>query len=345
MNRSDFLKAVEKQVPLELKGSKPLTVAIDLKIKQDNYYNQDIKEVIENAGRIKINYPDIEQNKLSIIITDQDILTSDYLIEKITPWVQEVRGKIFDSKEAPFDGDLWAGVEWIKKTSEEPLPQNLQKKYAKYYEMIDVLENLKMKGEILGDYTLENKTLEFPGKSGWVENVAVRQQTILYTLYKAVSDMSKATGFKPYSVTAYILSGIKPIIPRASITPLFHWSDIPTGGSIYRKYLNIEINSADLSFAELKEIYDHYRQGLNIKRKKALDPESIKLYNFINDKGGLPEKKGRTAFWRKMQQEWNQIPGNKIFNKWESLYKDYNRTKEKLEIQYSLKGQHQNQKQ
>jgi hypothetical protein len=292
-----------------------------------------ISEIFDHSRRIQINAAALEnrKNKPKILFSDQDIFTSDYLAEKVRPWAEKVRQEIFGSRQAPFDGDLWAGIEWIEQTSKEPLPVDLQEKVDKFNKIFYEVNALQEKGEILGSVTWKNETLDYPGRDGWSHSVVVRKKTDLYKLSEAARGISSATGFSNISVIPFILSGIAPLIPRASIAPLFNWSELPAGGSIRRTYISIEINAADFTFDELKAVYDHYRASLKVKKQRPLDDEQIALFDLVAAKGGPPlEGKGTVEFWNEILKVWNTMPGNKPVGKWESLYKRYARVMQKM---------------
>lgn len=273
-------------------------------------------------------------------ISKQDLITSDYLIGQIATWVESIRYELFNSNEIPFPKDIPSAVAWIKEEFNKPRPKDVQIKIERFKQEINKIEEMKKEGLIIGSYTLEREFLDYPGKEGWVESVPVSGRPKLEGLQRETKRIAKATGFREYAVTLHVLTGLKPMLPRFTIkAPLnpqvpSHFAITPDGGQLKRNYIQVEINAADLSPSELRGIYDKYRSGLNIEKSKTISKEQFRLYYLVKEKGGPPTAKGTTGFWRQVKDEWNAVPGNKIYKTWEGPYKAYKRIIEKLDKHY-----------
>lgn len=321
MNKKEFIKKVEAKVPPELEGTLYLQNAIEhITNREGEIFNtnqhQLIIEAIQLANRFKAAHStkDLDQKNNALIegslnVTAQDLLVSDNLIQKIHPWVENLRKEIFESADPPFQHDISGAVKWIEQEEQKDRNAIVSEERNK---AIDKIEHLAQKFNIPNKNV--NETLPyFDGKSEHIKIARAFPKTKLYKLLSSVKRISKATGFSQASLTMYFLTGLKPIIPRHTVTKKLNLTTLPDGEQIKRTSISIEINVTDLTFDELKTLYDNYRSSLNIKRKTPIGEEQANFYRFVTSKGGPVKGKGSKAFWKQIQQQWNKSnPDNQL---------------------------------
>jgi hypothetical protein len=94
-------------------------------------------------------------------------------------------------------------------------------------------------------------------------------------------------------------------------------------------YITLKINSSDLTFQEIYEIYQQIRELAGVKRTKSLDDRDKALYLFVNSLGSPPAKGERGKrndsgeFWKKAQKEWNAKRPERKFKTWRGIQMAY----------------------
>lgn len=336
MPRQDLLLELHKNASPSLQGHDALTKAVELfEIIGNKLSANQTADILRLAERIRINSLKEEDDFLnldgSIELSLQDIVSSDYLVDKISYWVEQIREELFGVKEAPFPDDLDSSISWIETTA-----------------LID-LENKKSAGVSTEDNIQEHafsqqagipflmRDILIPTKNS-VKSIWVQPGTLLYNLSRKVETISRATGFSRHALTMYILTGLEPILPRLSISLNLGKAELPCRDSnlqdnnhkLTKRSLKIEIHTADLSPKELKMIYDKYRSELKIRKTKSLSSEQVKLYYMVRNQGGPPAQ-GSKAFWQDIRKRWNKNPDNKPYQSWEGVYQRYKIVERKME--------------
>jgi hypothetical protein len=337
LNKKEFIERVEAQAPPDLKGTSFLKNAIEHNVNREGEMRTNPYELIRDtmslARRIKmapIREAEERNNALTdenSIVTAQDLLFSDNLIQKILPWTENLRKAIFESVEPPFQHNLIEAEKWLKEEEQKNRGSIISEERN---EAFNIIEDIARKHSILLNFT--NETLPyFDGKSEYTRIVVALPKTYLYKLAKEVKRVSKATGFSPASLTMYVLTGLKPIIPRTKVTKNLTSTLLTNEEQIRRTSISIDINVADLTFEELKALYDKYRSLLNIKRKTPISDEQAQFYRFVKSQGEPIKGKGSTAFWKQIQQKWNESnPDNQLrdgtvaYNKFKRIEKKMN---------------------
>lgn len=216
--------------------------------------------------------------------------------------------------------------QWIEDKSNEPIDHEIQKKKENLHKLFNEFSEMVIKGEIVGGLGLSRKTLDYPGADGWVHRVTSTYNKILSVLERASAKISKATGFIPATVTALILTGEIPEYKRFKVGVRENYSLLPTGESIYRNIVNIEILVSDLSFNEIKNIYDFYRNALKVTGKKRITEKQKALLAFIDDYGQPPSRdsKGHVDYWTATKEAWNLKHSDLVkYTTWEGIRKAY----------------------
>lgn len=264
------------------------------KDKQD-FYNNDVNDVIRLAYMFKNCKVSTNKDKTGIInFSPQNLITSEILVKKITPYVEQVRKEISGDTKPLFKNNIKKCVTWIKKKEKELSP-GIKEAYAKTMQEV-------MKAHIpFLRVGFERPTLNYPNLNGYVSKCAYATNEKLHKISEAVDIIEKATGFEGASITAFILTGIPPILRRAQTGWNLTSQDLPTGETLNNFSINIKIKVRDLSFAELKAIYSNIQSQLKVVKKKHFKNKHYKLFHRVNQLG-IPVK-GKVSFWKGIAKE------------------------------------------
>lgn len=268
-------------------------------------------------------------------IQDLDFVRSDITYDTINPIVKKARIEIFGSDDIPFKSLVEAG-EWIYAESAKPIPADMVSKAKRCNELRNNLLEFVLKngtcggGERIG---LIVNDITFPGikeeNKGWTESVPVGWSRSLGILHNAIEQIGNITNLPQYAISAYILTGIKTILPKYSLELRCNYSEATLDSWLASTQLIIKINSADLTFDDLKRIYENYRRQLSSTRRKKLSDKQTMIYWMVNKAGGVPET-GVTDFWKSIQSKWNAEHPDDPYKSWEGIYKAYVNVKNKM---------------
>ncbi len=328
----DLLNKIKEQAPSDSYYYHAIEQAFNIaRVVHSNLDEKTTPYIIRLARRIAINTlrdeDDFYNLTEDIDIGYRDIVTSDYVISKISHWVAKVREELFDSTEPPFYDDHENAVRWVEDTAKLD-GENENASQGK--------ESLPfLKSEIYLPYQNSVKPI-------WVQ-----PGSLLYHLGKKALSISQATGFRKHAVTIYILTGLEPVFPRVTMQINYGRAVLPQDNpdadtinkeklTISSKSLCVNIYAADLSPGELKEIYDGYRRELKLNKMKSLSEDQVKLFYLVHNAGG-PPKYGSKAFWNEIKKQWNNIHGNKPYKSWEGVYQRYKIVVQKMDSLYFKK--------
>ena len=290
------------------------------------------EEILDNAEKFyRLNESKKEKEYKGMF----DEIRGDILIQKIYPSVTQTRKELFGSEDAPFLLDMESAANWIKQKAAEPIPEDIKRKKENFQKICDMyFEGLK-NNEIHGSFGLSTELLDFPGQEGWVERVASSDNPLLNKLQQQVKSISNATGFPQYMITCFILTDMKPSLVRYRLKHSINSSCLPSGEWINRDIVNFEINASDLTFSEIKEIYDKYKTSLNTKRQKSITPKQKELLSLVTKLGDVPiNGKGTKEYWERAKESWNELfPGEKErYDSWEGIRKAYVGLRNKIDL-------------
>jgi len=249
-----------------------------------------------------------------------DLLTSDLLAKKITPWVEELREKGFGARKPPFTSYEEA-VRWIEETSAQDKASFLGRfREGEREKAFEQIESLAKQYGI--DLTLQNRTLPYPGRDGWRKLVPVWPGTFLAQLEYETRKMSEATGFNQAMLVMTVLHGLKPLLARTTITTHLGSHKLPTGETLQSRAVTVKFLARDITFEELHGVYEQVKAFLAGKRAKGVTQESWELYRLVEKHGGPPQE-DKTRFWEKIQGAWNRGHPDHQFRTWQGVRKAY----------------------
>jgi hypothetical protein len=236
----------------------------------------------------------------------QHYWVGESFIDKIRPWVEDVRQELFNSRTAPFSTRELASM-WIDKSIEEA--QEIDPEFEKRKEVFFD------KYPFLKDYPfLASKYEEYPK---WEPTIGV--------LFEKAGEIAKATGFNFPSVAFYILANIKPILPKYELEVQKKVTKLSSGEDLVNKFVTVTIRGY-LDFDMLRSLYINIRKELGIKRTKALTAKHVEFFRIVEEVGVPPNGKGTIAFWEKVKDKCNEKhSGGKRYSDWRGAKQLYDR--------------------
>jgi len=250
--------------------------------------------------------------------------------------VKAIRHSLFRSKEAPFrtieEATRWIEQEGQKKPSEKTLKE---------------ANELERRLQEMTHWSVSTETLPYIGGDGWNSNIAAWAGTLLEPLAYETKRMAHATGFSQASLVMHILTGIKPLLPLARIIDHISRYNAPSGETFMTHHVELNITARDLSTSQLSQLYKEMREKLRVVSDRHIDEDDWKLFQIVKKLGYPPEQekvrkrrgtkraKGTVAFWKMVQQEWEQEEkqaGKPIKRKiWNAFKRAYDRLIQRLE--------------
>ena len=225
---------------------------------------------------------------LSVSLDEQDLenvgrlppsiqLDSDRLAEGLRSDIEALRTKLFGNQQPPFT-DLGQAANWIECTEKEYQGRAECREWLAY---------------------------AVPGKD-MVTRAAAFIGSPLERLAQVSAQLSRETGLRQAAVIAFALAGIPPILPPARIT--IHRK---IGGAFSRTWATIELHAGDLTFTQVRRLYNTVRQRMGTTRKKALADRDIALLDFVRTIGEPPQKQPGNrgtikAYWQHFEKEWSR---------------------------------------
>jgi len=310
----------------------------DYMYKQQEKGGEWLNNLVDSLWAYQAGNKDTDGKQPPISLTPDVLLTSDFLAEKITPWVELVRTELFSSPRIPFT-NLKDAEDWIlsHRDNRQPPPRKSLDDPPTYRSLVYVGHD--------GDYRVTDILEPFPPT--WpVPQLRGRASDYspLNWLENEIRLMYEATGFNQPSLVQFILVGTPPIVPRYWIGALPYYRPIPPGPDhkgfqdelLRVSYVDIRIWAQDFTFEELREVYNSYRELLQLKKHKLREGKELvkshwEIYQLVKERGGLPKGKGKVAFWESVKGEWNELHPHDKYNTWKGVKLAYDRIMARLE--------------
>lgn len=284
--------------------------------------------IVENARQ----YHSLSHERNMLLEGSSDVVRVEVLRKKLTPHIESVRQKIFQSTKAPFASIEEAGA-WIEAEGEKPIDPATEEKiqammalFAKY--TMDCLE-----GKIAGGLSYNEKMLYYRNSEGKISMTSSMYHSSLKLLESAAACIERLTGIEKADAVTMILTGIVPQYKRYTVNIQTTSGMTETGEKISRRCVAVQINVNDLAFSEIKKMYSFYRESLNVTGKTGITDRQQTLFKFINDLEESPDNpsKGTQAYWTEAREVWNKLYPEYNYSAWESIRKAYIDTLEKLD--------------
>jgi len=334
MDREQFEAKVEASAGPELRGSDAVKAAmLDAGRRPGAFYDQDARETLLEASKraeqaTAFKEEDAKMSRRSEPGAEAHFI-SHMLVKSLALWTARLREEGFGRREAPFE-DEGAVAEWIEQTSREYLARWKENREVRD----DAHEQIYRLAHRLGfDATTTARYLRY-GKPGddHVKNAPVSPGTFLAKLAREVEQISRRSGLPPDALTAHVLTGAIPILPRVRGTKRDSYFTLPSGQQIRLPSVTLTFRTADLTFAELRELYDEIRDYMGGKGVRSTDLDDLELWNLVDELGGPPQPyKGVRRFWLEVLKRWNAIhPEREPLKSWEGLRKRHKRLCKRL---------------
>lgn len=259
------------------------------------------------------------------------VLSSDQAADAIASDVERVRLEVFGSTKPPHSS-LAAAARWIEREAARrpsvteaarSAASELQREAARL-----LAESARLVHEWPDGAGRRVVTLPYikPGSDA-VERVATWPGSSLARIAENAQGLADGTGFAPAAVVAYVLVGIRPLLPIARLTT--HTRS--TRGLGVLRWVTIELHSGAIAPRQFLALYDHARQELGVPAySKPLTSQHQALMETVKRLGGEPESgAGRAAFWKRVCSVLNQEHGTR-YRTWRGPEMRYRRLTRRL---------------
>ena len=337
MDRKEYIEKVEaKAVPTLRPFIAPTVDILGDTLRLGRYEVADIIEIADRlASELKkmgVAKGQPEQGEVPV----EPTVTSEFLGDLITPWVEDVRQELFDSRVAPFF-TFEQAKKWVEEQREET-SKWLQEKTKEYGEKFRI--DAKRETETKAESKPQRKIFEgkYPFVAHAIEEGDVDYPPFVVCQYRA-NKIANVSGFDTSSVFYYILMGVRPVLTKVQAHVEEEESRLPSGDSLVNRLVIVEMRG-ELSFEELRHLYQQIRQDLGVKRTKAFNEKHLQLYQVVRHNGVVPKGKGTKHFWEAVQEDMNDWINKNgkgdPYTTWRGVKRAYDLLSSKLRSQLSL---------
>ncbi|NQT72023.1 MAG: hypothetical protein HQ553_04545 [Chloroflexi bacterium] len=347
MNKNEFADAVSDSCPRDLKVYVEDTLKLADELLRPERAN--VSKAVGFVARMASNLakPEGEANNPTWLpLGAVDDLTSEYLSDKIEPWVITVRQEVFGSDDASFSTLHEAG-EWMERQSKQD-EHTVDFDFQAYRETLPQLMRITKRGSP-GARIEYYRWIRYPAANGKMKHVSfgapypqdwsvhqmresARGFSPLSWLGNETRIMERATGFKQPSLLMFILAGWKPLLLRYEAKATVVPQELPTGEQLWTQTVHLKIRAGDLSQAELTDAYHSARHFLRIRKATKRNPEHAQLYRLVRERGGPIKGVGAMSFWQSIQDELNRgRESHRKYRTWRGPRNAYNRLVKNLE--------------
>jgi hypothetical protein len=339
VKREEFEALAEARAGDELRGSDHLKAAIyDIVRRGGPFYHWDVVDVLQEAERRR------EQATLSPQHTAprrfprlkpgaKAHFLSRLLVDGLRPWTEGLRDEGFGSPSAPYPDDEDAAADYIEVTSASDLARW---RGAGTSNGQDEEQLYRLAHQLAVDVAPRARHLPYgrPGDN-FQKNAPVFPGTFLFKLAGEIARVSRQTGLPPEALTAHVLSDVEPLMPRVRRTNHDNYFRLPSGKRAHLRSVSLIFRTADLTFEELRGVYDDVKSYMGGKGVQAPTREDVEFWELVEEMGGPPEPyQGVRDFWREVLKRWNQQhPNHAALKSWEGLQDRYQRICKRLGIQ------------
>jgi hypothetical protein len=338
VKRADFQDEVEKRAGPALRGSDHLKAAIYDHVKLGGpFYYSGVGTVLQDAEQRR-EEADARQEGPAPRRSPRPRpgaeahFVSRMLVEGLKPWVEGLRQEGgFGGTGPPYPNDEGAAADYIERTSAADLARwNKTRTDSK-----EDHERINQLAHQLGlDVTPRARFLPYGRPDdNHQKNAPTAPDTFLFKLAGEVERMSRKTGLPPDSLTGHVLTDGMPLLPRVRRTNHDTYTRLPSGEQAHLRSVTLTFRTADLSFEELRTLYNGVKDYMGGSGAQAPDFEDYELWKLVQGKGGPPEAyNGVRGYWQEVLGEWNRRhPDKAPLKSWEGLQKRYRRVCRRLD--------------
>lgn len=240
-------------------------------------------------------------------------LISSSLKKRLTPWAEGLREEGFDKREAPFKDEAQA-ADWIEQQSARDRKRGAEE----YPSPADAAAEIRRLADLAGlEVEPKVRFLKYgrPG-DGHVKSVGVYPGAFLDRLARETNRVSEKTAFQPEVLTAFVLTGHTPKITRVRGAEVRELCDVP-GDRIQSRWITLRFNAADVSYSEVRKLYNDVRRFFDAADANLLKWEEAEFLLLV-DSMGRPPKNDITPFWEEVLRRWKEKPAHEYapLNSW-----------------------------
>lgn len=239
--------------------------------------------------------------------TPEAALISNSLEKRLTPWAEGLREEGgFGRREAPFRDDAEA-ADWIEEQSARDRKRGASRRPSP----ADAAKEIRRLADLAGmEVKPTPRFLKYGRpKDLHTKNTSVCPGTFLDRLARETNRVSEKTAFQPDVLTAFVLTGLTPQISRVRAAEVRVLCDVP-GDRIQSRWITLQFNTADVSYAELRELYKDVRRYFDATDANLLKWEEAEFLMLVDSMGGPPEG-DKTRFWEEVLRRWEENPAHK----------------------------------
>lgn len=339
MDREQLEAEIETSAAPGLRGSDALKAAmLDAGRRPGPFYAQDVREALQEAGKRAEQATVREEAQVEGEPARRSEpgaeahFISHMLVKSLASWTEDLREEGFEHREPPFE-DEGKAADYIERTYQEDLAQWREKREAPD----DAKEQIHRLAHQLGIVATTSGLLLRYGRpgDGHLRNAHVSPGTFLWKLASEVERVSRKSGLPPDALTAHVLTGVTPILSRVRFTEREDHFNLPSGQQMHSRSVTLTFRTADLTFEELRELYDEIKDYMGGKGVRHADLDDFEFWNLVEELGGPPEPyKGVRRFWLRVRDRWNAAhPERKPLKSWEGLQDRYQRLCKRLGVE------------
>lgn len=348
MDREQFEQRVLKSAGPDLQNTPALKTALfDVGQTKEQFYEQDIREALAQARVISEGWmqpvdstPALRGGTRKKPGAEAHFMSRE-LVKSLALEVASLREERFGSTVPPFppsDQTVAARDEAIKNAAtwiEAESRADLAKWRASQASAKNPREDI---GRLVKEAGYEGFSLSVsphlpyfgPPHLDFEKAAGTAPGTFLAKLGRRSTRWSKNTNIMPGHWTMHVLTGFSPLLSRVRFTENDRAFELPSGQQARMRSVILTFNTADLTFDELREIYNDVRIFLGGRGQKAPTFEDLEFWELVRDMGGPPAT-GIRRFWISVRDRWNaEHPDTQPLKSWEGFQDRYQRLARRL---------------
>lgn len=354
MDRKQFEQRVLASAGPSLVGSPSLKAALfDAGQTKERFYEQDVREALAQARVLSEGrFQDAREEAGEAYMRGEErkqpgaeaYFISNELVKSFAPQVASLRKEQFGSVVPPFpsseqtidarDAAIKKAAGWIEEESREDLKKWREARTPDARLIEKKIERLVEEAGYDGYNLSKSPFLPYfgPPDLDHQKQVPTATDTFLTSFTRQVMQWSKNTNIMPGHWTMHVLTGLSPLLSRVRSAENRRAFKLPSGKQAHMRSVTLTFNTADLTFNELREIYNNVRMFLGGRGQKAPTFEDLEFWELVQDMEGPPEKNIR-KFWTAVRDRWNaEHSGTAPLKSWEGFQDRYQRLERRLQI-------------
>lgn len=237
-----------------------------LKDHEGEYTPEDVEAAARRVRRIAASDDPQEAGEAVVGPGAAGEVLSDRLAQAAEPYIREIRRSVCGSVEPRWTPDDYEStVSWLveQATRPEEDPADIQRSRELLGDARRLAEEAaQIRGLRATGPGLEALLVPYqPPGSEWASNLSVRANSKLAPLADAVAAVAKATGFPAHAVTTWVLTGLRPRLPRVALRVSAHTTSKLGHGAdpLYRESVTLTF-TGPIPEAEMRRVWRRLRR-------------------------------------------------------------------------------------